>query len=206
VVSNREIKISIFLTKHGLGCAVALALWLSIPVAAQQADSTKSHEQEGAPAAEQGSKNTSDSYPHRSFGGPEGVTQKLEKIEEQESIFPTPRWAQPYVDWKKHIKDQYGVSFGLSAYWLYQKASDSLSSEDDAFGGIYRFQDSWVAFGRGSGHPGRLEWRLENRSAVGSRERRQYRPRVYAAQGPGVEFRSRLGQTVGDNFWTWSQR
>ena len=41
-------------------------------------------------------------------------------------------------------------------------------SEDDAFGGVYRFSGSWAAFARDSGHPGRIEWRVENRSNVGS--------------------------------------
>jgi porin len=151
----------------GMICVFATAIWFADPVAAQQADSRKPHEQASVSAAEQGSQNTSGSDQNRSFGGPEGVSQTLKADEARVSIFPMPRWAKPYFDWKKRIKDDYGLSFGLSAYWLYQKASDSLSDNDDAFGGIYRFQGSWVAFARGTGHPGRLEWRIENRSSVG---------------------------------------
>lgn len=33
-------------------------------------------------------------------------------------------------------------------------------------GGIYRFQGSWEAIGRGGNNPGRLEWRVEYRSAA----------------------------------------
>jgi porin len=118
------------------------------------------------PAAAQQS--AADNKPDRAPGGPEGVTQKLNVAEERTSTFSTPSWAQPYYDWKKRLKKNYGLSIGLSAYWLYQKAGESLSNEDDAVGGIYRFQGSWTAFGKGTGHPGRLEWRIENRSAVGS--------------------------------------
>lgn len=100
--------------------------------------------------------------------GPEGVTQKLRSAETSTSIYPQPSWLQSYDAWKKRVKEDYGVSFGLSAYWLYQTASDSLSDDDDAFGGIYRFQGNWVAIGRDTGHPGRLEWRIENRDDVGS--------------------------------------
>ena len=91
----------------------------------------------------------------------------MKTAEATTSIFPQPSWLQPYDAWKKKIKDDYGVSFGLSAYWLYQKANDSIGDDDDALGGIYRFQGSWVAFGRDTGHPGRLEWRIENRNEVG---------------------------------------
>ena len=110
----------------------------------------------------------SDSDPERTLGGPEGVTEKLKRAEEPPATFSRPQLITPYFDWKKRIKDEYGVAFGLSAYLLYQKANESLGSDDDAFGGIYRFQGSWTAFGRGTGHPGRLEWRIENRSEIGS--------------------------------------
>lgn len=120
-----------------------LVLWILAPLVAQAAESAN-------------------------IAGPEGVAQKLKTAESSTSIFPQPAWLQPYDSWKKHIKDNYGISFGLSAYWLYQAASDSPGDDDDAFGGIYRFQGSWVAFGRDTGHPGRLEWRVENRSNVGN--------------------------------------
>ena len=101
------------------------------------------------------------------IAGPEGVAQKLEAEEDSLSLYPQPSWLQPYDGWKKRLKDAYGLSFGLSAYWLYQKANES-QGDDDALGGIYRFQGSWVAFARDTSYSGRLEWRVENRSAVGS--------------------------------------
>ena len=81
------------------------------------------------------------------IAGPEGVTQKLKAEEDPPSLFAQPSWLQSYDGWKKHLKDEYGLSFGLSAYWLYQKANESMG-DDDALGGIYRFQGSWVAFAR----------------------------------------------------------
>ncbi|MGD9308006.1 MAG: hypothetical protein PVG51_02640 [Desulfosarcina sp.] len=102
------------------------------------------------------------------LAGPEGVTQKLETAESSTSIFLQPAWLRPYDNWKSRLKTDYGVSFGLSAYWLYQVADDSPSGDDDAFGGIYRFQGSWVALGRDTSHPGRLEWRVENRNNLGN--------------------------------------
>jgi hypothetical protein len=53
-------------------------------------------------------------------------------------------------------------------YWLYQKASESLTDEDNAFGQIYRIQGSWNLLGRDTGHPGEIQYRFEYRSGVGS--------------------------------------
>jgi hypothetical protein len=34
--------------------------------------------------------------------------------------------------------------------------------------GIYRAQGSWTLLGRSTGHPGRIEYRIEHRSNIGS--------------------------------------
>jgi len=103
------------------------------------------------------------------LGGPEGVTQRLEKDAHPDAVLPRVSPMQPYFDWKGRLKEDYGVSFGLSAILLYQGADEVLpETEDDAFGGVYRFNGSWTAFARDSGHPGRIEWRVENRTNVGS--------------------------------------
>lgn len=102
-----------------------------------------------------------------SIAGPEGVTQQLAKVGKRDSMRPIVSPLQPYFDWKERIGKDHGVSFGLSAHLLYQKASESLGEDDDALGGVYRFQGSWVALGRVTRHPGRLEWRVEGRSEIG---------------------------------------
>ena len=133
---------------HGKGhwvLVLVLAIWMPCAVGAQDADTDQSP----------------------NIAGPEGVAQKLKAEEDPPSILHQPSWLQPYEGWKKRLKDEYGLSFGLSAYWLYQKANESMG-DDDALGGIYRFQGSWVAFARDTSYSGRLEWRVENRSAVGS--------------------------------------
>jgi len=52
-----------------------------------------------------------------SIAGPEGIAQKLKDSEASTSFFPQPSWLKSYDGWKKHLKDDYGLSFGLSAYW-----------------------------------------------------------------------------------------
>ncbi len=140
--------------RYGLAAVLFVSLWNPALLMAQSTGSMDQNRGEASGSA--------------NLAGPEGVMQKLRSAESSTSTYPQPSWLQPYDAWKKRIKEDYGVSLGLSAYWLYQTASDSLSDDDDAFGGIYRFQGSWVAFGRDTGHPGRLEWRIENRNDVGS--------------------------------------
>ncbi|UCH46560.1 MAG: carbohydrate porin [Betaproteobacteria bacterium] len=109
---------------------------------------------------------------NRTLGGPEGVSPQIEQtLEDRDSAFQPDtlkRRMQSYYDWKQQLKDEHGFGIGFNAYWLYQNASDVLGSEDDAWGQIYRLQGNWELFGRGTGHPGRIEWRIEHRSNIGS--------------------------------------
>ena len=73
-----------------------------------------------------------------------------------------------WFDWKDGQTQDHGVTFGLYGYWLFQTASETQTGEDEAFGEIYRLPGSWAVFGRDTGHPGRLEWRVEYRSRIGS--------------------------------------
>ena len=104
----------------------------------------------------------------RRFGGPDGVAGDLERTYEDKESSVKKSPLQSYYGWEKHIQDEHGFSFGFSGYWPYQKASESLSDEDDALGQIYRVQGSWTVLGRGTGHPGRVEYRIEHRSNIGS--------------------------------------
>ena len=104
------------------------------------------------------------------IGGPDGVAEALqENDKDRDSIYQfdsLQRNLAPYFDWKRGLKEKYGLSIGASAYLLYQVA-DSSPGEDDALGMIFRQQGSWNLTGRGSGSPGSLQWRFEARSNVG---------------------------------------
>ena len=99
------------------------------------------------------------------FGGPEGVAGQLKRGDElRDSLYD---WLvfDGYFDWKRQVKDDYGVSFGLYYYFLTQQASDSLPGrDDDAFGNIFRFLGSWTTWQKDNGNLGRIEWRFESRS------------------------------------------
>ena len=98
------------------------------------------------------------------FGGPESVGNQLKTADElRDSLYDWPVF-DGYFDWKRQIKDDYGVSFGIYVHGLYQAASDSLPGrDDDAAGNIFRFLGNWTVFKRDNGNLGRLEWRFESR-------------------------------------------
>jgi len=102
------------------------------------------------------------------LGGASGVSEELSNADERrEAMFEpalTRRLTGPWFDWKRQLNEEHGVALGLNAYWLYQHASGSLGDNDEAFGGIYRFQGSWQILDRGGNNPGFIEWRVEKRS------------------------------------------
>ena len=106
------------------------------------------------------------------LGGPDSVSFQIERTYKGEVSVYEPsalqRGLQPYLDWKQRLQDAHGFAFGFNAYWLYQNASDTLAGDDDAWGQMYRFQGKWILLGRGTGHPGRIEWRIEHRSNIGN--------------------------------------
>jgi porin len=107
------------------------------------------------------------------FGGPESVGSELKRNdEERDSTYRfdgMQRGLAPYFDWKRGLRDEYGLALGSQFYTLYQTASSSLDGrDDDAFGNIFRLLGSWTVFKRDNGNVGRIEWRVESRSNLGS--------------------------------------
>ena len=136
--------------KHTVVSAIALLLF-SQPLLAQETPA-------GQPGDEAGS----------GLGGPESVTNQLKRAEEVDESIPEWPFFDGYFDWKKQVKEDYGVSFGLYFYGLYQQASDSLPAQDDnAMGNIFRFLGNWTLWQEDNGNLGRIEWRVESRSNWG---------------------------------------
>ena len=106
------------------------------------------------------------------FGGPSGVSGELNESYEQRApggdSGSLKGLGESYFEWKDHLLEEHNLSFGLYGYWLYQSASDTLGEEDEGLGQIYRFLGSYNLYGKDTGHPGRIEWRFEHRSNMGS--------------------------------------
>ncbi|MDJ0938424.1 MAG: carbohydrate porin [Woeseiaceae bacterium] len=99
------------------------------------------------------------------LGGPESVSSQLKRGDElRDSLYEWPLF-DGYFDWKRQVNEDYGVSFGLYYYFLFQQASDSLPGQDDnAFGNIFRFLGNWTVWKNDNGNLGRIDWRFESRS------------------------------------------
>ena len=102
------------------------------------------------------------------LAGPNGVTEELRLDEKERDSFEGVSLFKPWFSWKQEQVDKHGLSLGFKAWFLLQTASESIGESDDAAGGIYRFQGSWTAFSGDSGQEGRVEWRVEKRSGLGS--------------------------------------
>jgi porin len=105
------------------------------------------------------------------FGGPSGVTREQQDIEDLLDAYRTDNRKlvmKPWYDWKAILKEKSGFSFGINAQMVYAGVSGALGDEDDAAGGVYRLQGEWALFGRDTGHPGSIVFRIENRSKIGS--------------------------------------
>ena len=110
----------------------------------------------------------------KEFGGPDSVSGQLKQADlASESTFHwkgPERWLKPWYDWKGRMQQDHGLAMGVFVSILGQTASDTTTDDDDALGGIYRFQGSWTLVNRGKKDPGRIEWRIENRSNITSRQ------------------------------------
>jgi porin len=105
------------------------------------------------------------------FGGPSGVQAEQNAIEDILNAFRADErklHLKRWHDWKAKLNDRTGFSFGINAQVVYAGVSDTLAEEDNAAGGIYRLQGEWALFGRETGHPGSIIFRIENRSKIGS--------------------------------------
>ncbi len=105
------------------------------------------------------------------FGGPAGVPREQQDIANLLDAYRIDNrqiYMKSWYDWKARLKERSGFSFGFNAQMVYAGVTDTLGAEDDAAGGIYQLQGEWVLLGRGSGHPGSIIFRVENRSTIGS--------------------------------------
>jgi porin len=125
-------------------------------------------------AEPEGSRTSQSGYDQISqFGGPDGVSGQLRSNDELREAGYDVVWLQsnwrPYFDWKRQLKDNRGIAFGINMWGLYQAASAvKPGTDDNALGGIFRFQGVWKLLGRnGGGSSGRLEWRVETRGNIG---------------------------------------
>jgi len=73
----------------------------------------------------------------------------------------------PWFGWKKRVNDKYGLKLQFSYQSSHQWVNESLG-ETNAAAARLQLQGSWTLAGRGSKNTGKLTFRLENRTTLGT--------------------------------------
>ncbi|GGH32435.1 Carbohydrate-selective porin, OprB family [Cribrihabitans marinus] len=74
---------------------------------------------------------------------------------------------KPWFDAKRRWNDKYGLKLNFSLQTLHQR-SDNSTGETKAAAGRAEINGSWTLIGRGTKNTGRLTFRIENRSTLGT--------------------------------------
>lgn len=104
------------------------------------------------------------------FGGPSSVAGQLAEDTTGAPEFRLQRLqdlAAPWYEFKERLNQRAGLQFGIDDSILYQVATDSLG-ETDAASGLVRVFGQWELVGRGSGNPGLLVFKGEDRHRIGT--------------------------------------
>ncbi|MGB7880011.1 MAG: hypothetical protein WBL31_14710 [Ilumatobacteraceae bacterium] len=120
-----------------------------------------------APASTDGN----DAADPSAFGGPSSVASQIQSDQQAKATVlqreQLPYSAFSYADFKDRLRTEHGFSFGLDYNLLFQYASEGLDKQHAA-GGVLRLYGTATVFEPESGHPGAIEFKVENRHRVGT--------------------------------------
>lgn len=74
---------------------------------------------------------------------------------------------KPWFDAKRRWNEKYGLKLNFSVQTLHQRSNDN-TGEDSAAAGRVELNGSWALAGRGTKNEGRLTFRIEDRSTLGT--------------------------------------
>ncbi len=77
------------------------------------------------------------------------------------------KFFSPWFDWKKRVNDKYGLELGFSYQTLRQEVNRTLG-EDNAAAVRLQLQGAWTLVGRNTKNVGKLTFRLEERTTLGT--------------------------------------
>ena len=108
---------------------------------------------------------------HAPFGGPGSVGGQIQSDAEPKTpvvrLNAAPAAQRSYRDFKQRVREEYGLAFGIDYNLLFQHASNS-PGEQNAASGALRLFGSLRLLGQESGHPGSIEFKVENRHRLGT--------------------------------------
>ncbi len=108
---------------------------------------------------------------NQGIGGPISVPAQLRSEQAAGPRYRYPgldKLLTPWFRLKNRLADDYCLLVGGDYNKLYQVASDSLTDNDDAAGGIFRVFGDWTLFGEENVNSGSLIFKGENRTRLGT--------------------------------------
>ncbi len=102
------------------------------------------------------------------FGGPSSIKGQMDADREPKgSLLDRDRAMRAFRESTERLERDHGITLGLDYNALYQYASGSLDRQHAA-GGVLRFYGTAQVFDQTSGHPGAIEFKVENRHRLGT--------------------------------------
>ena len=106
------------------------------------------------------------------MNNPGSIVERLEEDAEPKDYlfqFPGVDWAlKPWYNLKADLEEKHGFRYNISFTTLYQKASDSFGSKDEAAGFDLDISTSWTFLGRGTGTETMLGFQYFWRDTLGT--------------------------------------
>jgi porin len=146
--------------------AVTLALFLlAVPASARQSAEADTTDPDSNPSATPPHKAGYDEKP--AFGGPNSPRGQLEeddRVKKPAFRFRAfDRVMTPWFEWKRRIDQEYGLEMTGHYVALYQTVDESLTGEDDAGSGLFRWTGKWDVTGRETKNTGSLVFMVDHR-------------------------------------------
>jgi porin len=106
------------------------------------------------------------------FGGPASIPAQLEEDDRAKApVFRFPQvdaFLQPWFDGKRELNNSRDLEIGSHYVNVYQRLSDSLTDDQQAWSGIIRLAGTWLLAGENTEDTGTLVFKIENRHEIGS--------------------------------------
>ena len=101
------------------------------------------------------------------FGGPNSPAAQIEFDDRKKEavIKRLDDFMQPWFDWKSGLEEKHGFAFSGHYATLFTSVSDSVTGEDTAFSGSFRFIGSWILTGESGSDTGGLVTMIDHRHA-----------------------------------------
>jgi porin len=98
------------------------------------------------------------------FGSPNAAENIIKEDAKKKDALIIDQITKPWLDWKKKLQKDHGISLGIDYTSVYFKSNHSgFSGDDESAAGMVRFFGSWELVNRGTKNSGAIVWKVEHR-------------------------------------------